>query len=100
MAYVLLFLAGMFGANGVPHFIKGITGEPHQTPFKKPSNPATNVAWGVANFYLASWLFYWAAQIKELAYGGASLAVTLGILTTGVILASYWAHNTQAKWNH
>jgi hypothetical protein len=38
MAYLLFILAGLVGTNGVPHFVKGITGEKHRTPFKNPSS--------------------------------------------------------------
>jgi hypothetical protein len=52
--YVYSFLAGLFGANGVPHFVKGITGQKHQTPFAKPSSAVVNVAWGWLNFALTN----------------------------------------------
>lgn len=44
--------AGMFFANGVPHLVKGITGETHMTPFKRVSSPSLNVVWGFVNFVL------------------------------------------------
>jgi hypothetical protein len=44
------FLAGIFLANGIPHFIKGITGQTHMTPFKRISNSYLNVVWGFINF--------------------------------------------------
>jgi len=31
--YVYSFVAGVLGANGSPHFGKGIMGQKHQTPF-------------------------------------------------------------------
>jgi hypothetical protein len=41
-------------ANGVPHFVQGISGHPFQTPFAKPrgvgeSSPVVNVLWGFLN---------------------------------------------------
>ena len=52
--YLMVFLGGAFVANFVPHFVRGITGQPFPTPFAKPpgrgpSPPALNVAWGLAN---------------------------------------------------
>jgi len=47
------FFAGMFMANGVPHFVKGITGQNFMTPFKRVSDAYTNVLWGFSNFVIA-----------------------------------------------
>lgn len=44
------FFAGMFFANGVPHFVKGVMGQTHMTPFKRVSDAYTNVVWGFVNF--------------------------------------------------
>jgi len=49
---IYAFLAGMFLANGVPHFVKGITGQTHMTPFKKVSPAWLNIVWAFINFYL------------------------------------------------
>jgi hypothetical protein len=53
--YLACFFAGAFLTNAVPHFIKGVTGEPFPTPFAKPpgkglSSPVVNVLWGLLNF--------------------------------------------------
>ena len=52
--YLLEFLSGAFLANGVPHFVQGISGHWFQSPFAKPpgvgeSSPVVNVVWGFAN---------------------------------------------------
>jgi hypothetical protein len=62
MELVLLFFCGMFAANGVPHFVNGISGRPFHSPFARPfgkklSSPLTNVLWGMTNFVLASAAF-------------------------------------------
>jgi len=44
------FLAGVLLVNGVPHFIQGICGHRHMTPFKRDSSAVLNVLWGFANF--------------------------------------------------
>jgi len=51
------FLAGVFLANGVPHFVNGISGRSFQSPFAKPpgvgeSSPVINVIWGMINFVI------------------------------------------------
>jgi hypothetical protein len=56
------FWAGMFLANFVPHFIKGIAGDPFPTPFAKPpgkglSSPLVNVLWALFNLVIGYLLF-------------------------------------------
>ena len=60
--YVGGFFAGMFLANFVPHYIKGIAGDPFPTPFAKPpgkglSSPTTNVVWALLNLVVGFLLF-------------------------------------------
>jgi hypothetical protein len=52
--YLLLFVSGLFLANGVPHFVHGMSGAPFQSPFATPrgvgeSSPLVNVLWGFFN---------------------------------------------------
>jgi hypothetical protein len=56
------FWAGMFLANFVPHFIKGISGDRFPTPFSKPpgkglSSPLVNVIWALFNLLIGYLLF-------------------------------------------
>jgi hypothetical protein len=48
---ILSFLAGIFGANGVPHFVKGITKETYRCVFGNSSVP--NLVAGWAGFVVA-----------------------------------------------
>ena len=96
MAYLLFILAGLVGTNGVPHFVKGITGEKHRTPFKNPSSAATNVLWGAANLYLAAWLFKLALHY-HLSFLLASVSVLIGALIIGVPQAILWSHDNKAR---
>lgn len=55
--YLAAFLAGLFFANFVPHFVNGISGNPFPSPFADPpgfgnSSPLINVLWGVFNLLL------------------------------------------------
>jgi hypothetical protein len=61
--YVASFFAGMFLANAVPHFVKGICGDGFPTPFAKPpgkglSSPLVNVVWGLFNGCVGAELFH------------------------------------------
>jgi hypothetical protein len=61
IAYIACLLGGAFSANGIPHFVQGISGNSFPTPFSKPRgiglSPAfTNVIWGLFNFAIAWWL--------------------------------------------
>jgi len=61
--YVLDFLSGAFLCNAVPHFVAGVLGMPFQTPFAKPpgvgeSSPMVNVAWGLFNILIGTFLLH------------------------------------------
>jgi hypothetical protein len=52
--YIMVFLAALFLANFVPHFVNGISGIPFPSPFSNPpgkglSSPLTNVIWAFIN---------------------------------------------------
>lgn len=96
MSYVLFFLFGVFAANGVPHFVKGMTGEMHMTPFGKPSSAQVNVIWGVVNFYIAFWLFTWATGY-DYRILPASLSVAGGVLAISSLLTRLWSNDDQAR---
>lgn len=91
--YVFSFLAGLFGANGVPHFVKGIIGEEHQTPFGQPSSALVNVVWGWANFVVAMLFLYWAHTYTHRlrAFG----LVAIGGLLMSVMLAFWWSEHPE-----
>jgi len=60
--YIACFFAGMFLANFVPHFVKGVCGDPFPTPFSKPpgkglSSPTVNVLWALINLIIGYMLF-------------------------------------------
>jgi hypothetical protein len=96
MSYMLFFLLGLFAANGVPHFVKGMTGEKHMTPFGKPSSAQVNVIWGIVNFYIAFWLAYWALGF-EFQVLPASLSVVGGVFVAGSICTRLWSSDEEAK---
>ena len=51
---VSYFFGGIFLANAIPHFVRGIMGQPFQSPFATPpgkglSSSTVNVLWGFFN---------------------------------------------------
>jgi hypothetical protein len=93
-AYLAYFFAGVFLANGVPHFVHGITGRRFQSPFASPpgvgeSSPLVNVIWGLVNFLIGYVLIF---GVGDFRFGLtlASLMAGLGALATAVGLAWYF----------
>lgn len=91
--YLCSFLAGLIGANGVPHFVKGVTGQKHQTPFGRPSSAVVNVAWGWLNFVIGMLLLHFAhPRAHELR---AFALVAIGALLMGLFSASVWSKHPE-----
>jgi hypothetical protein len=96
MYEILYFLAGLFVANGVPHFIKGITGEQHRTPFGNPSSAVTNVIWGSVNFLIGWAIWHYAGTHRswdhtfryEVAFG-------LGAFLLAILTANSWGRTSR-----
>ena len=93
-AYLAYFVAGLFLANGVPHFVNGISGKRFQSPFAKPSgvgesSPLVNVVWGMVNFVIGYVLICGVGHFT----GGVTLDVLMvcsGALLAAVGLASHF----------
>ena len=86
--YIIYFLAGAFLANGVPHFVNGISGRNFPTPFAHPpgkglSSPTINVLWGFTNFIFGSLLLTVGGSFS-LGLTYESLAAILGTLTISI----------------
>ena len=89
--YLAHFGAGVFLANGVPHFVNGISGGRFQSPFASPpgvgeSSAIVNVIWGLINFVIGYVLLIGVGNFKC----GLDLdicSIALGVLVTGVTLA-------------
>jgi hypothetical protein len=91
--YALLayFFAGGFLANGVPHFIHGVSGKKFRTPFSRPmttgeSSPVLNVIWGVINFLIGYALVSGVGQF-QLGFSLDTLMFILGGIVMSVALA-------------
>lgn len=92
--FLLQFVAGLFLANGVPHFVQGICGHRFQTPFASPpgigeSSAIVNVLWGFLNLAVGFALLFafspkGADVVLEWAFVG------LGALLTALLLARHF----------
>ena len=87
--YVFLayFGAGLFLANGVPHFVNGISGTRFQSPFASPpgigeSPPLVNVIWGTSNFVIGYLLLHGAGDFED------GLSLDVFVVTFGAIFAA------------
>lgn len=85
MSYLLYLLAGLVFASGVPHFVKGIVGDQHPTPFRESSGPLLNVVWGTANFFIAGWLWLFAGLMPH-ALGFSLLSFFIGLFAGSMVL--------------
>ena len=74
---IFAFFAGVFAANGVPHFVRGITRQDYPCVFGNSSIP--NVIAGWASFIIAFGLAYLsdASQHPLPSFIGAALGVLL-----------------------
>lgn len=91
---VASFVAGMFLANAVPHFVYGVCGDRFPTPFAKPSgrglsSPVVNTAWALLNGLVGAWLF----RVSGLARGGhvELAAFVAGIAAISLMMSSHFA---------
>lgn len=88
------FLAGVLLVNGVPHFIQGICGHRHMTPFKRDSSAVLNVLWGFANFIVGEAIL---RTSKGPAWERSEVAAFwIGGFLIAVFLAAFWS-NSEAR---
>jgi uncharacterized membrane protein len=97
--YIACFFAGMFLANVVPHFVRGISGDRFPTPFAHPpgkglSSPTVNVLWALLNLVVGYILF----RVGRVSSGDDSTIVIFfaGIAAISTMLSVNFAKK-QAK---
>jgi hypothetical protein len=93
---ILYLVSGVILGNGVPHYVKGITGRPHKTPFRYPSSAPANVLWGSVNFLLGFSLLVFGGSFS-VPFWGAGLSVICGLMITGYLLAHHWQNDPKAR---
>ena len=102
--YGLQLVSGLVLANGVPHFVQGISGNPFQSPFAKPpgvgeSSPLSNALWGFGNLAVGAVLLaIFAPQGPEAAIGWVLFG--LGVLIAAVGLSIHFGKVRSAKGPH
>ena len=99
--YLAYFAAGALIANGVPHFNKGISGQPFQTPFASPpglgeSSALVNVIWGLANF-IVGYVLIFAVGEFQIGLTVDALLVALGATFAAVISAWFFGRLHTSK---
>jgi hypothetical protein len=87
ITYLASFVGGLLLANGVPHFVNGVSGRRFQSPFASPpgvgrSSPVVNVLWGTVNFAIAFVLIF---ELGDLEFALTEEAI---VLWAGFLLAS------------
>ena len=92
--YVLQFVSGLLLANGIPHFVQGVSGHRFQSPFASSpgvgeSSPLVNVLWGFANL-AAGFAILWSFQPKGADVVFEWIAVGLGVLAMAIMLALHF----------
>ncbi len=97
--YLAYFIAGLFLANGVPHFVNGISGRKFRSPFASPpavgeSSAVVNVIWGMVNFIIGYLLISGVGRFR-LGFSLDVLMVTLGALIAALGLT--WAFSRVGK---
>jgi hypothetical protein len=88
--YLAYFAAGCLLANGIPHFVNGISGRRFTMPFARPLfvgelSALINVIWGMANFLagyalifgVGDFTFGFTLEVLMLLAGGAVTAIGL-----------------------
>ena len=90
----MCFLAGLFVANTVPHYVHGVSGDPFPSPFANPpgkglSSPLVNVLWGLANLVVG----YLLLRGGKLSRGNkwTLIAFSAGILCMSIMLSLTFA---------
>jgi hypothetical protein len=89
--YVLEFVSGLLLANGVPHFVHGVSGHRFQSHFAAPrgggeSSPLINVLWGFANL-AAGFILLWFFGPRGFEEPIGWIVVGLGVLVGAVGLS-------------
>jgi hypothetical protein len=91
---VAYFFGGALLTNAVPHFVRGVSGAPFQSPFAKPpgkglSSSTVNVVWGFANLVFA-WLLLCHVGDFGLKATADVLPFGIGMLAMGLFMARHF----------
>lgn len=88
MDSIIGIVLGMIFANGIPHFVKGITAEKWPVPWKTFASAPTNVLWAITNWLVVIILF---TLFKPVVNSFDAICFLLGMGITGYYLALHWS---------
>ena len=88
---IAIFFGGAFVANGIPHFVEGISGRAFQSPFAKPpgkgySSSTVNLLWGLVNVIAGYALLLHVADFAISEWSHVLVALS-GATAMGLLLA-------------
>jgi hypothetical protein len=91
---IVLFLAGLLLANGIPHFVNGISGRDFHNPSLHrfvPSvpSPLFNVIWGLLNFGVVIFLLT-AADVLTIPVSGEAALFAGGFTFAAIGLSIFF----------
>src|SRR5215467_8064677 len=89
---ILALMAGYWSANGIPHYITGITGQEHPSPLGKSA--VVNLLEGWASFLIGGifWYFTWRQQSNPAL---AFISAVIGALAINLFHAFVWRTNPE-----
>ena len=99
MDHVVIFLAGAFLCNCIPHLGAGLQGIAFPTPFARPrgvgnSPPVVNFLWGAFNLGVGVYLL--SSHPVEIGVNTGCLALVAGALAIGTYLSFHFGKVRQA----
>jgi hypothetical protein len=92
--FLAAFFSGLFLANTIPHYVKGVCGDRFPTPFSTPSgkglsSPIVNTLWALLNMVFGFILF----RRANVASGNLPLLVFfLGVAAISIQASLHFAH--------
>jgi len=92
-------ISGFFLFNAIPHFVQGICGKRHMTPFSPQSAAVVNVIWGWVNIILGVYIgsISWPKEGCNLLWWGI---FALGGLMISLYLAVFWSNpDARLPWH-
>lgn len=99
LGLIAMFFAGLFLTNGVPHFVKGVTGQRHMTPFARSSPAVVNVLWAAANFVVGGVLL-WSGLEQDAPGLAQAAAAGVAALLISVRLSIMWSNpDARLPWH-
>jgi hypothetical protein len=89
---ILALMAGYWSANGLPHYITGITGQEHPSPLGKSA--VVNLIEGWASFLIGGvfWYFTWRQQSEPAL---VFISAAIGALGINLFHAFVWRTNPE-----